>query len=162
MLKFPPLKPHSFPKSLIYKQGNRYEMFSTKDGKSLGHMIAEEQFYGKIAQEDYEYYPKMENYTSLYIIALLAKVKRQGVGHAFINFAKKLANNERCKNRVTVFAMNNQEGSILNAPSPFYRKCGFSSAEKPGLDDVDRVIRGQKPQNGDWYCSLPMYLPVNK
>lgn len=162
MLKFTPLKPQPFPKRLIYNQGNRYNMFSTKDGKSLGHMIAEEQFYGKIAQEDYEFYPKKENYTSLYIIALLAKVKRQGVGRAFINLAKKLANNERCENRVTVFAMNNQEGSILNAPSPFYRKCGFSSAEKPGLDDVDRVIRGQKPQNGDWYCTLSMYLPVKK
>lgn len=162
MLKFTPFKSQPLPKRLIYNQGNRYNMFSTKDGKSLGHMIAEEQFYGKIAQEDYEFYPKKENYTSLYIIALLAKVKRQGVGRAFINLAKKLANNERCENRVTVFAMNNQEGSILNAPSPFYRKCGFSSAEKPGLDDVDRVIKGQKPKNGDWYCSLPMYLPVKK
>lgn len=162
MLKFTPFKPQPLPKRLIYNQGNRYNMFSTKDGKSLGHMIAEEQFYGKIAQEDYEFYPKKENYTSLYIIALLAKIKRQGVGRAFINLAKKLANNERCENRVTVFAMNNQEGSILNAPSPFYRKCGFTSSEKPGLEDVDRVIKGQKPLNGDWYCSLPMYLPVKK
>lgn len=162
MLKFSPLAQHTFPKRLIYKQGDKYTMFSTQNGNLLGCMIAKERFHGKLAAEDYEYYPKKENYISLYIVALLAKVKKQGVGRDFIKFAKNLANNKRCENRVTVFAMNNQEGSILDAPSPFYRKLGFSSAEKPGLADVDRVIKGQKPKNGDWYCTLPMYLPIKK
>ena len=160
MLKFPPLKPKPLPQRLIYKSGDRYTMFSTKDGKTLGRMIAEEKFYGKIAEEDYEFYPKKENYISLYIIALHAKIKRQGVGRAFIEFAKRLANNERCQNRITVLAMNNQERNILDAPSPFYRKCGFASAEKPGLEDVDRIIKGMRPKHGYWYTCLPMYLPV--
>ena len=87
-------------------------------------------------------------------------MKRQGVGRAFIEFAKRLANNERCQNRITLLAMNNQERNILDAPSPFYRKCGFSSAEKPGLEDVDRIIKGMRPKHGYWYTCLPMYLPV--
>lgn len=160
MLKFPPIKPKPLPDRLIYKSGNRYTMFSTKDGKTLGTMIAEEKFYGKIIEEDYEFYPKKENYISLYITALHSKIKRQGVGRTFIEFAKHLANNERCQNRITLLAMNNQERNILDAPSPFYRKCGFSSAEKPGLEDVDRVLKGMRPKHGDWYCCLPMYLPV--
>ena len=160
MIKFPPVKPKPLPKSLIYQNGEMYNMFSTKTGKHLGRMIAGERFYGKIAEEDFEFYPNKENYVSLYIVGLLAKVKGQGVGRKFIQFAKHLANNERCQGRVTVYALNNQEGKILNASSPFFRKCGFTSSEKPGLEDTDRVIKGLKPLHGDWYCSLPMYLPV--
>lgn len=159
MIKFPPLAPKPVPKRFIIQNGERYTMFS-KDGKQLGYMIAGERNYGRIAQEDYEFYPKKENYTSLYIVALFSKVKRQGVGRTFVEIAKRLANNERCQNRVTVLAMNNQDGHILNASSPFFRKCGFSSAEKPGLEDADRVIKGLKPKHGDWYCCLPMYLPI--
>lgn len=162
MISISPIKKQPLTNYLIHNEGNQYTMFSKKDGKLLGRMIVKERFHGKLSEEDFEYYPKKENYTSLYIVALIAKVKRHGVGRAFIELAKKLANNERCQNRVTVYAMNNQEGSILDAPSPFYRKCGFTSVEKPGLDDVDRVIKGQKPKNGDWYCSLPMYLPIKK
>lgn len=160
MLKFPPIKPIPLPKRLILQNGENYVMFSIENGKLLGRMIAGERFYGKIKNEDFEFYPKKENYISLYIVGLLAKVKGIGVGSEFIKFAKHLANNKRCQNRVTVFAMNNQEGSILKASSPFFRKCGFSSAEKEGLEDVDRVIKGLKPKHGDWYCSLPMYLPL--
>ena len=160
MIKFTPVKPLPLPNRLIYSSGERYTMFSTQTGKKLGTMIAGERKYGKIAEEDFEYYPKKENYVYLYIIGLLSNVKKQGVGRDFIKFAKHLANNKRCENRVAVFAMNNQDGNILKASSPFFRKCGFTSSEKPGLEDVDRVIKGQKPKNGDWYCSLPMYLPV--
>lgn len=160
MIHYPPLKMKSIPERLILQSGERYTMFSTKDGKILGRMIAGERRYGKIAEEDFEFYPKKENYIHLYIVGLLAKVKGQGVGRDFIKFAKHLANNERCQNRVTVYAMNNQEGSILKASSPFFRKCGFTSSEKPGLEDTDRVIKGLKPIHGAWYCSLPMYLPV--
>lgn len=162
MLKFPPIKLKPFPDHVILKRGERYDMFSTRGGKHLGFMIAGERKYGKIASEDYEYYPRKENYTHLYIIGLLAKVKGQGVGTKFVNLAKKLADNVRCRNRVTVLAMNNQEGSMLKASSPFFRKLGFTSSEKPGLEDVDRVIKGQKPKHGEWYCCLPMYLPLSK
>lgn len=162
MLKFPPIKYKPIPQRLIYKNGDRYTMFSTNDGKKLGNMIVEERFYGKRKDEKYEFYPKKENYISLYITALHSLVKRQGVGRAFIKFAKHLANNERCQNRITLVAINNQEKNILDAPSPFYRKCGFLSTEKPALDDVDRVLRGMKPKNGSWYCCMPMYMPINK
>ena len=150
------------PERLIYQQGDRFIMFSTKTKKTLGRMIVKEEHYGKLKNEDYEFYPKKENYTALYIVGLLANVKKQGVGKAFIQLAKKLAHNERCQDRITVLAMNNQESNILNASSPFFRKLGFSSAEKPGLSDVDRVLKGEKPKNGDWYCCLPMYLPIKK
>lgn len=162
MINLRPITKTKIPERLIYQSGDTYTMFETKTGKKLGRMIAREVKYGKIAEEDFEYYPKKENYTSLYIIGLLAYVKRKGVGRAFIEFAKKLADNPRCENRVTVFAMNNQDGNILQASSPFFRKCGFTSSEKPGLSDCDRVIKGLKPIHGDWYCSLPMYLPVKK
>lgn len=162
-LKFAPIKHTKLPERLIYKSSdNTYKMFSTKTGKELGRMIAQEEYYGKILKEDFEYYPQKENYFYLYIVGLLAKVKNQGVGKDFIKFAKHLANNKRCENRIAVFAMNNQDGNILKASSPFFRKCGFSSAEKEGLEDVDRVIKGLKPKHGDWYCSLPMYLPIKK
>jgi len=161
-LKFPPIKPQKLPERVIYKSGENYIMFSTKTGEKLGHMIAGERFFGKAAEEDYIFYPKKENYIHLYIIGLWAKFKKQGIGKQFIELAKNLANNERCQNRVTVYAMNNQDGNILKASSPFFRKCGFTSSEKPGLEDVDRVLKGLKQKHGDWYCSLPMYLPVNQ
>lgn len=162
MINFKRIPQSKLPERLIYKAGDKYTMFSTKTGEVLGSMVARERQYGKICNEDFEYYPKKENYTSLYIVGLLSNIKRKGIGRAFIEFAKKLADNPRCENRITVFAMNNQDGNILKASSPFFRKCGFSSAEKPGLNDCDRVIKGLRPLNGDWYCSLPMYLPVPK
>ena len=150
------------PERLIYNSGDTYIMYSRKNNKVLGRMIAYEKNYTTIAKEDYEFYPNLENYTSLYILALWAKDKRQGVGKTFLNFAKHLADNPRCKKRITLLAMNNQDGNILNAPSPFYRKCGYTSAETEGLEDVDRVLRKQRPLHGEWYCCLPMYLPLPK
>ena len=68
MLKFPPIKYKPIPQRLIYKNGDRYTMFSTNDGKKLVNMIVEERFYGKRKDEKYEFYPKKEKIKRIFIL----------------------------------------------------------------------------------------------
>ena len=148
------------PERLIYQSQvspDTYKMFSTKTGKIEGMMIARPEFV-----EESGIYPKKKNFWAYYVVGLHAKVKEQGVGKAFCDFLKNLAQKDKkCQGRIWLRAFNNMEQQG-RASSTWWYKQGFLGCDKKAQGDLERVMHRQKPKYGDWYMDMDMYLPEKK
>lgn len=156
ILQSKPLK--ELPEKLIYRNGKTFTMYSTKTGKKLGTMEA----YITSWPPSKYYYPKIHSeYKCLYIDGLMADVPRQGVGKAFIDYAKHLSKNSEAQGRINLLAWCLDDSKIC--PQIFYHKMGFTTANKKHLNEIKRLekLNDQKPRLfGNWNVWTNMYLKI--
>ena len=155
LLSIRPIK--DFPNMLIYlKRVNKimepeqmeYVMFSTKTGKFEGEMLCHKTEMN--FRDDY-------NGNTLAIDLLKAKHRKQGVGGAFINFAKYLSKQTGCNGYIILKA--DPFFTPDSAPHIFYRKCSFSTLDTKQDKKIDTYVKKHKDAN--WKDMLPtlMFYP---
>lgn len=151
-----PRKPLKLPERLIFEPvKGTYKMINLKTGKVDGTMVARPDFV-----KESGIYPKMKNFWAYYVVGLHAKVKEQGVGKSFEKFLRTLAKkDERCEGRIWLRAFNNINPSG-RASSTWWAQRGYKCCDKTAQNELDRIMRGQKPKYGDWYRDMDMYLPT--
>lgn len=143
LISMKPLK--VFPTAFIYHKAGfpQYNMGSTVYGNKIGEMIT---------------YPwKEKNEKFLWIQHLWMLQKRAGYGTKFLNFAKRLSNENGCNGRIRLIAAPTVYDNI--PPHIFYRKYGFGSDNKKLIKKIDHAIKHQKLLNE---ASVPwtlMYYP---
>ena len=126
----------------------KYIIFSTKTGKHEGEMLCHKTKMN--LRDDY-------NGSSLAVDFLMANKRKQGVGTAFINFAKFLSRQMGCNGHIVLKA--DPFFTPNSAPHVFYRKCGFSTLDKKQDKKIDNYIKKHKDAN--WKDMLPtlMFYP---
>ncbi|MCM1266092.1 MAG: hypothetical protein NC200_07825 [Candidatus Gastranaerophilales bacterium] len=156
-LKYPPIPPKKLPDRLIYRSGDTFKMFSLKEGKQLGIMVARPDFVTESG-----IYPKKKNFWAYYVVGLQAKVRGQGVGKDFEKLLRKIAkDDEKCQGRIYLRAYNNIDADH-KASSTWWHARGYRGCDKNAQNDLERVLRHQKPKYGAWYMDMEMYLPPEK
>lgn len=156
ILQSKPLK--LLPDKLIYKKGDIYQMFSGKTGKKLGIMKA----YLTDWPAGKSYYPEIKhNYKCLYIDGLEVFAKKQGIGKAFTDYAKKLSKNSQAEGRINILAWCLDDSKI--SPQIFWHKMGFTTANKSHLSEILRLEKLNDPCPqlfGNWDTYTNMYLNI--
>ena len=133
-MKIKPLR--TLPEVLIYKMpdtfySGEYRMINTKTGKFVGEMITSNL--------------KLEKkYLGIAILNIFKK--RQGYGTRFLNFAKKLSQEQGAEGRLILKATTMPQDPH-NPPHIFYRKFGFTTEDKKQLKKIDRHIKKNKQLN---------------
>lgn len=142
------------PKGLIYNHKNKdiYKLISLKDKKVVGEMRAYP------IKNDKPYYKNEEKKDYIFHISSLdifEKMRNQGWGEIFINFAKKESFNKNCKGKISLVAYNYEK-----SPHAFYKKHDFVT-----LDDKTNKILDEYVKN-HWipfhWDAMEMYLPLEK
>lgn len=142
------------PKGLIYNHKNKdiYKLISLKDKKVVGEMRAY-----PIKNDKLYYKSEQENDTIFHISSLeiFEKMRNQGWGGLFIDFAKKESFNKNCKGKISLVAYNYEK-----SPHAFYKKQNFVT-----LDDETNRILDVYVEN-HWipfhWDAMEMYLPLDK
>ena len=155
-LKYPPISPKKIPERLIIQSGETYRMISLKTGKVDGIMIARPDFV-----DEKGIYPNKKNFWAYYVVALMAKTRQTGVGKAFEKFIRnKSKADPRCQGRVYLRAFNNIDPDHRASSTWWYAR-GYKGCDSKAHEDLERVLKHQKPKYGDWYMDMYMYLPEN-
>lgn len=120
---------NKLPKYLIYnpQNTNLYRMFSTKNGKSIGEMVAIPSVLHQTLIIDRLIIPRCAN-------------RRQGAGTDFLNFAKNLSKSFGFEKRMMLLA-STLSLDPHNPPHIFYRKFGFTTDNKELLKKIDKCIK---------------------
>lgn len=135
----------------IVKDG-AYHFCASPKGNYLGRIAV----VPETVNEYVTFYPNKSNYKSLSIDFIKTEVQGQGVGSFLIEFIKNLSKKLGCEGRVHVIAGNYDK--TTPPPQIFFRKQGFSTANKKHLDIIDEAIK-----TGNYNCNLgstPMYLEI--
>jgi len=134
---------YKLPEYLIYnpKNSHIYRMFNTKSGKHTGTMYA---------------FPSYLNQTFIVHELLVNKnYRRQGIGTAFLNFAKRLSFLHGYEGRMRVCATTLPFDPV-NPPHIFYRKYGFTTDNKERLKTIDQAIK--KGKQLDPKTTFPLFM----
>lgn len=129
-----------------------YHYCASNKGNYLGRVVVAPE----TVNEFVTFYPGKSNYKSLSIDFIKSDILGKGVGKFLIDFVKDLSHKLGCEGRVHVIAGN--FGQKTTPPQIFFRKQGFTTANKKHLDIIDQAIK-----TGDYNCSLgstPMYLEI--
>ncbi len=144
VVKILPVK--KIPDILFYhpQNTNSYYMISVKQRMNAGYMNA---------------LPVILNGTkTFYINWLLIYKKRQDFGTKFLDFAVNLSKQYGCKGNLMLKA-STTVFDPHNPPHIFYRKYGFTCADKKFLKKMDKCIRNKKQLNYRHTPSVDMFYP---
>lgn len=130
-----------------------------KTGKFVGEMKAYQETIYDIYRQ---FSPNADIYRSFFIDRLTAFVRNQGVGHAFINIAKRESLRRFCLGNVHVISSSFLDK--VNPPHIFYRKEGFncSKYQQSTQNYLDECIKNHKQvERGKCSMDIPMYIEKN-
>ena len=158
MLKFPPLKPHELPKSLIYKKDydicghtiKYFTMIDTHKGCQQAIMAC----VPAIVSRD------GKGMLSLYITYLKSYISGRGYGTRMLNFARKHSENIGYGGYIHLNAVSSLDP--MRVPHVFYRKYGMNSGIRSIDKKLDKFIKQGKNATYNDFGSTFMYYPQVK